>query len=58
MNVALEDTEEWANGRLTAKYGDTFLRGNNGAFTPRGCGWRVDSFTNHAVLYISALEDL
>lgn len=30
MNVALEDTEEWANGRLTAKYGDTFLRGNNG----------------------------
>ncbi|RSH87987.1 U4/U6-U5 snRNP complex subunit lsm6 [Apiotrichum porosum] len=29
MNVALEDTEEWANGRLTAKYGDTFLRGNN-----------------------------
>lgn len=31
MNVALEDTEEYAHGRLTAKYGDTFLRGNNGA---------------------------
>lgn len=31
MNVALEDTEEYAHGRLTARYGDTFLRGNNGA---------------------------
>lgn len=30
MNVALEETEEWAQGRLIAKYGDTFLRGNNG----------------------------
>ncbi|KAK6908021.1 U6 snRNA-associated Sm-like protein LSm6 [Kwoniella sp. B9012] len=29
MNVALEDTEEWANGRKTAEYGDCFLRGNN-----------------------------
>ncbi|CAK9780516.1 Sm-like ribonucleo protein [Cutaneotrichosporon oleaginosum] len=29
MNVALENTEEYAHGRLTAKYGDTFLRGNN-----------------------------
>lgn len=32
MNVALEETEEWAQGRLIAKYGDTFLRGNNGAY--------------------------
>ena len=30
MNVALEDTEEWAGGRVTARYGDCFLRGNNG----------------------------
>lgn len=30
MNVALEDTEEYAGGRMTAKYGDCFLRGNNG----------------------------
>ncbi|WOO76860.1 U6 snRNA-associated Sm-like protein LSm6 [Vanrija pseudolonga] len=29
MNVALEDTEEWVAGRLTNRYGDTFLRGNN-----------------------------
>jgi len=30
MNVALEDTEEWAGGRITGRYGDCFLRGNNG----------------------------
>ena len=30
MNVALEETEEYANGRKTAEYGDCFLRGNNG----------------------------
>jgi hypothetical protein len=30
MNVALENTEEWAGGRLTGRFGDCFLRGNNG----------------------------
>lgn len=30
MNVALEETEEYAGGQLTARYGDCFLRGNNG----------------------------
>jgi len=30
MNVALEDTEEWAGGKITGRYGDCFLRGNNG----------------------------
>ncbi|ODN73963.1 U6 snRNA-associated Sm-like protein LSm6 [Cryptococcus amylolentus CBS 6039] len=29
MNVALENTEEWAGGVKTADYGDCFLRGNN-----------------------------
>ncbi|ORX37248.1 hypothetical protein BD324DRAFT_435376 [Kockovaella imperatae] len=29
MNVALEDTEEWSKGKVTARYGDCFLRGNN-----------------------------
>lgn len=31
MNIALEQSEEWVEGTLTAKYGDCFLRGNNGA---------------------------
>ncbi len=31
MNVALEETEELVDGQVTARYGDCFLRGNNGA---------------------------
>ena len=29
MNIAMEQTEEYQNGQLKAKYGDTFIRGNN-----------------------------
>ena len=32
MNIALEQTEEHVNGRVTNRYGDAFIRGNNGAF--------------------------
>ena len=30
MNIAMEQTEEYVDGQLKAKYGDCFLRGNNG----------------------------
>ena len=30
MNIAMEQTEEYVNGQLKAKWGDTFIRGNNG----------------------------
>lgn len=30
MNIALEKTEEYVNGSLRQKYGDAFVRGNNG----------------------------
>lgn len=30
MNVALEDAEELSAGQVTARYGDCFVRGNNG----------------------------
>ncbi|GAA5800896.1 hypothetical protein HPULCUR_006335 [Helicostylum pulchrum] len=30
MNIALENTEEYVDGRLNNTYGDTFIRGNNG----------------------------
>lgn len=30
MNIAMEQTEEYVDGQLTAKYGDCFIRGNNG----------------------------
>ena len=32
MNMALEQTEEFVNGELKAKYGECFIRGNNGEF--------------------------
>jgi hypothetical protein len=32
MNIALEQTEEHVNGSVTNRYGDAFIRGNNGLF--------------------------
>lgn len=29
MNIAMEQTEEFFDGQLKAKYGDCFIRGNN-----------------------------
>lgn len=37
MNIAMEQTEEYENGRLKNKYGDCFIRGNNGAL----CSWHA-----------------
>lgn len=31
MNIALEKTEEFVNGKLRRNYGDAFVRGNNGS---------------------------
>jgi U6 snRNA-associated Sm-like protein LSm6 len=30
MNIALENTTEYANDSITNQYGDCFIRGNNG----------------------------
>ena len=30
MNIAMEQTEEYVKGQLMNKYGDAFIRGNNG----------------------------
>ena len=32
LNIALEQTEEYVDGKLKARYGDAFIRGNNGLF--------------------------
>jgi U6 snRNA-associated Sm-like protein LSm6 len=32
MNIALEKTEEFVNGKHRRSYGDAFVRGNNGAY--------------------------
>lgn len=30
MNIAMEQTEEYVDGQLKNRYGDCFIRGNNG----------------------------
>lgn len=61
MNIALEQTEEHVNGVVTNKYGDTFIRGNNGTshreVVLNLCliEVHIDTFP---VLYISAAEPL
>jgi len=32
MNIAMEQTEEYVDGQLKSKYGDCFIRGNNGKY--------------------------
>lgn len=32
MNIALEQAEEYVGGQMKKKYGDCFIRGNNGKF--------------------------
>lgn len=32
MNIALEKTVEYVGGEVRNKYGDVFIRGNNGGF--------------------------
>lgn len=34
MNIAMEQTEEYVEGQLKNRYGDCFIRGNNGARLP------------------------
>ena len=61
MNIALEQTEEYVNGAVTNRYGDAFVRGNNGSFFFPLCTVFIlverllDSFL---VLYISAAETI
>lgn len=33
MNIALEQTEEHVGGKVINRYGDAFIRGNNGTST-------------------------
>ena len=43
MNIAMEQTEEYVNGQLKNKYGDCFIRGNNGAGGGGGAFGRLGS---------------
>ena len=50
MNIAMEQTEEYVNGQLKNKYGDAFIRGNNGNFKGLTC-----YFTFVKQLYLLAI---
>ena len=52
MHVALEDTEEIVNGRVTNRYGDSFLRGNNSECRRSMCETMLMRVC-YAVLYIT-----
>jgi hypothetical protein len=53
MNIALEQTEEHVNGAVLNRYGDAFIRGNNGksgfAFEQN----RVDTLISHSAIHLS-----
>ena len=60
MNIALEQTEEHVNGKVTNRYGDAFIRGNNGRVIVLrcfACTLKVVTIL-FVVLYISAAEAL
>lgn len=69
MNIALEDTKEFVEGKMRRNYGDAFVRGNNGMFFsfvlvlvlvfswgsyPLDDVSVTDSFVIFLVMYISA----
>jgi hypothetical protein len=47
MNIAMEQTEEFLEGQLKAKYGDCFIRGNNGKLIM----YRYDSICIFSIPY-------
>jgi U6 snRNA-associated Sm-like protein LSm6 len=63
MNIALEQTEENVNGVVTNRYGDAFIRGNNGHCLPLASDGprlvaELSNYPLFSVLYISAAEAL
>jgi len=58
MNIAMEQTEEHVGGRVTNRYGDAFIRGNNGASYFHSFQGLCTYVFFLSVLYISAAEPL
>lgn len=55
MNIAMEQTEEHVDGKVTNRYGDAFIRGNNGVFY---IYFLISISDRFQVLYISAGEPI
>ena len=53
MNIALEQTKEYVDGKMRRNYGDAFVRGNNGKFE-KTCFSIERTLTLLVVMYISA----
>eukprot|EP01033_Poteriospumella_lacustris_P001873 gene1873-gene2117 len=59
MNIAMEQTEEYVDGQLKNKYGDCFIRGNNGKLMSIAViemSSNTMFFRVLSVLYISAVK--
>lgn len=56
MNIALEKTEEYVDGKLRRNYGDAFVRGNNGTMIWEFscCLLGILWLTAFTVMYISS----
>lgn len=52
LNIAMEQTEEYVDGQLKAKYGDCFIRGNNGKAIVL-CAHKYCWLTHQSLLTIS-----
>lgn len=46
MNIAMEQTEEYIDGQLKNRYGDCFIRGNNGKSLMLSC---CSGMPNHSI---------
>lgn len=57
MNIAMEQTEEYVDGKLSERFGDAFIRGNNGESSRVKCPEPPQAGMAHfrAVLYISGI---
>lgn len=70
MNIAMEQTEEHVNGVITNRYGDAFIRGNNGRhlwsfglfhsflttlFTRKSCTFRRQSRFDDTLCFIDCV---
>ena len=53
MNIVLEQTEEHVNGTVTNRYGDAFIRGNNGQSAGIWLCYCLLTVFIHSTLYIS-----
>ena len=52
MNIAMEQTEEYVNGQLKNKYGDAFIRGNNGALVMEAGGGKQQGWQRCVGAYV------